>query len=519
MLSENGSPIPASEIQEEIRAVTHSNLFTHAPRNATLLEYLCNKVLLGRQDEIKESMIALEVFDRRSKFDDKKDAIVRVEAHRLRQRLAKYYATEGSQHRVMIQLAPGGYIPKFVVRDAEPVPLQPPVSSTAAKTVVRPVESRLRLTKPGVAIAVILAVLVLVGGLVLQARWGYFSQKAAIPPFVSPSPALAVAPPQSGIRILAGSQRPYMDRVGHLWRADEYFTGGTPKPGPSDFPGRPPDPSLYRSMRYGDFSYDIPVPPGLYELRLYFAEPTFRGGTDVGSEGGENQRHFTVKVNDRELLHDFDVVADSGRFPVDVRAFRDIAPAADGLIHLRFEAVVGPPFVNAIELAPGIAGHVLPIRIRAGDSSFSDHAGNVWSPDDYYVGGRLATHKGDVTGTSDPDLYASERYGNFSYSIPVPPGRYAVTLYFAETFWDPQSDSANQGGPGARVFDVTCNGVVLLKDFDMLAQAKPFRPIVRAFHNLQPDGQGKLQLTFSPVHNYASVKAIEVTEEAESMRY
>jgi hypothetical protein len=175
--------------------------------------------------------------------------------------------------------------------------------------------------------------------------------------------------------------------------------------------------------------------------------------------------------------------------------------------------------VNAIELVPGIAGYLLPIRIRAGEASFTDHAGNIWGPDDYYVGGRLATHRGDVTGTSDPDLYAIERYGNFSYSIPVPPGRYAVTLYFAETFWDPQSDSANKGGPGTRVFNVACNGVALLKDFDMLAQAKPRYPIVRTFHNLRPDGQGKLLLTFSPVNNYASVKAIEVTEEGESRKH
>src|ERR1041384_6034152 len=105
-------PIPAAEIEEEIRTVTHSALFTQSPRNAGLLEYLCNKVLLGRQDEIKESTIAFEVFDRRSNFDDKKDAIVRVEAHLLRQRLARYYASEGIQDRVIIELAPGGYVPK-----------------------------------------------------------------------------------------------------------------------------------------------------------------------------------------------------------------------------------------------------------------------------------------------------------------------------------------------------------------------------------------------------------------------
>jgi hypothetical protein len=187
-------------------------------------------------------------------------------------------------------------------------------------------------------------------------------------------------------------------------------------------------------------------------------------------------------------------------------------------VHLRFQALAGPPFVNAIELVPGIAGRVLPIRIRASDSSFTDHDGNIWSPDNYYIGGRLSTHKGDVTGTPDPDLHASERYGNFDYSIPVPPGRYAITLYFAETFWDSQTDSPNKGGRGSRVFDVAPNGVDLLRDFDILAQAKPFQAVVGTFHNQQPDGQGKLRLSFSPRNNYAFVKAIEVTEEPGSWR-
>jgi hypothetical protein len=266
-------------------------------------------------------------------------------------------------------------------------------------------------------------------------------------------------------------------------------------------------------MRYGDFSYSIPAPPGVYELWLHFAEPNYRSGTGVGSEGGENERHFTVTLNGTTLLNDFDVVNDSGVSPVDVRAFRDITPAADGMVHLQFQAVVGPPFLNAIELVPGSPGHIRPIRIRAGDSSVTDHAGNVWNPDNYYIGGRLATHKGDVSPTPDPDLYASERYGNFSYAIPVPPGRYALTLYFAETYWDPEGKSSNKGGVGSRVFNVSCNGAMLLQDFDILKVAKPLQAISHTFHNIRPNGQGKLLLSFSPVVNYASVKAIEVKDE------
>jgi hypothetical protein len=494
-----------TEVRDELRAISRSSLFVQSRRRIKLLEYLCNMMLLGRQDEIKESTIALEVFGRTSAFDDKKDAIVRVDAHRLRERLAKYYATEGIHDRVVIELAPGSYVPRFVVREPEPADGVAPAVGAPSKVQAPPaMHRRFEFSlKWKVGVAALLAFALGVAVASSHRKAGGGSAALAVP----------AVPPIEGIRILAGSNKPYIDRAGRHWRADQYFRGGAAQPGPLDFLGKPPDPSLFRSMRYGEFSYDIPAPPGVYELRLHFAEPTFRSGTDVGSEGGENQRHFTVAVNGEPLLYDLDVVSDSGMFPVDVRAFRDIRPATDGLVHLSFQAVAGPAFVNAIELLPGTPGRAVPIRIRAGNSSFTDHSGNVWDPDDYYVGGRLATHKGDVTGTPDPDLYAAERYGNFSYAIPVPPGRYAVTLHFAETFWDPAAEPPRQGAVASRVFNVSCNGTLLLPEFDILKEAKPFQAVSRTFHNLRPNGQGKLLLSFSPIHNYALVKAIEVKDE------
>jgi Malectin domain len=492
-----------SEVRDEIQTISQSRLFAQSRRRIKLLEYLCDMVLVGRQDEIKETTIALELFERTSEFDDKKDAIVRVEAHRLRERLAKYYATEGSNDPVVIELAPGGYVPRFISRAPEKTEL------TTVAVADSPVRNRW--FEPRWKLMVLAAALL---AFALSAALGP-SRRGSVARMPNPQPA-AVPPVLSStgaIRILAGSTKPYMDRAGRSWHADNYFTGGVAQPGPEDFLGRPPDPSLYRSMRYGDFSYSIPAPAGVYELWLHFAEPNYRSGTGVGSEGGENERHFTVLLNGTTLLHDFDVVTDSGMSPVDVRAFRDVSPSADGMVHLQFQAVVGPPFLNAIELVPGSPGRMRPIRIRAGDSSVTDHAGNVWNPDNYYIGGRLATHKQDVFSTQDPDLYASERYGNFNYAIPVPPGRYAVTLYFAETYWDPEAKSSNKGGVGSRVFSVSCNGAVLLPEFDILKEAKPFQAVSHTFHNLKPNGQGKLLLSFSPVVNYASVKAIEVKDE------
>jgi hypothetical protein len=72
------------------------------------------------------------------------------------------------------------------------------------------------------------------------------------------------------------------------------------------------------------------------------------------------------------------------------------------------------------------------------------------------------------------------------------------------------------GGVGSRVFDVYCNGTTLLKNFDIFKEAHgPLVARDKTFHNLRPDAQGKLVLSFIPVQDYACVNAIEVEEESE----
>ena len=56
-------------------------------------------------------MIAVEVFGRDAGYDPKIDGIVRTEAMRLRTRVDKYYANEGSLDPVVIELPKGGYRP------------------------------------------------------------------------------------------------------------------------------------------------------------------------------------------------------------------------------------------------------------------------------------------------------------------------------------------------------------------------------------------------------------------------
>ena len=111
-----------------------------------------------------------------------------------------------------------------------------------------------------------------------------------------------------------------------------------------------------------------------------------------------------------------------------------------------------------------------------------------------------------------PQLYQTERYGHFRYVIPVVPGKYQVTLKFAETYFGQR----NFGGTaiGLRLFNVHCNGQMLLENFDIAKEAGgDNRALDKVFHGIKSDPQDKIILTFVPVKNYACVNAIEIEQE------
>jgi hypothetical protein len=197
-----------------------------------------------------------------------------------------------------------------------------------------------------------------------------------------------------------------------------------------------------------------------------------------------------------------------------VRAFKDISPAADGKLHLRFQSKRELARVSAMEIVPA-RPHVLnPVRIYFDDVPYTDSAGRVWMPAADCSGGQTSRHTLPVSGTRDPELSTVERFGHFSLAIPVDTGTYALSLHFAEEFHGP-GNPAGDGGVGSRIFDVLCNGVALLRNFDIYKEAGMNRALlVKTFHGLKPNSQGKLVIDFVPVRDYASVYALEVVDES-----
>src|SRR5689334_23680393 len=98
--------------------------FADAERASNFLRFVVLRALAGRTGEIKEPVIAVHALGRSPSFDSKSDAIVRVEAKRLRDRLDSDSRREGAGEPVIISHPKGGYIPEFLER--QPMALPPP---------------------------------------------------------------------------------------------------------------------------------------------------------------------------------------------------------------------------------------------------------------------------------------------------------------------------------------------------------------------------------------------------------
>src|SRR5690242_10988101 len=96
---------------EHLDRVLASPGFANNERQSRFLRFLVERHLEGREMELKESVIGIEVFGRKPGYNPKRDAIVRIEAGRLRARLAEYYAKGGKRGAVIIELPKGGYVP------------------------------------------------------------------------------------------------------------------------------------------------------------------------------------------------------------------------------------------------------------------------------------------------------------------------------------------------------------------------------------------------------------------------
>jgi hypothetical protein len=125
------TPACPEEIRGGLDRVLNSETFRRTPSLRHLLEYLVTRTIEGYADQIKESIIAIDVFSRPQDFDGRVDNIVRVQAHRLRKLLETYYGEEGRDNKIRFSVPKGSYIPQIEARETPP----------AIKSGIRPADS------------------------------------------------------------------------------------------------------------------------------------------------------------------------------------------------------------------------------------------------------------------------------------------------------------------------------------------------------------------------------------------
>jgi hypothetical protein len=150
---------PRRDLVERIIA---SPAFVKSPRLRSILLFICDLSLNGRNEEINELNIGAAVFGRAHNYDRSVDGIVRSHVSRLRHRLEQYFSEEGTGEPIRLSIPKGGYIPVFeqpqppwAAHTLEPLAVQP--SSPAQQISAAPGEHPQRRLVLGLTLALLCA--------------------------------------------------------------------------------------------------------------------------------------------------------------------------------------------------------------------------------------------------------------------------------------------------------------------------------------------------------------------------
>lgn len=155
------------------------------------------------------------------------------------------------------------------------------------------------------------------------------------------------------------------------------------------------------------------------------------------------------------------------------------------------------------------SGSMANVRIKAGDiSGYSTQAGQRYGSDTFFFGGEARSINPPDTrapdriavAAEDPGIYDSFREGAFTYRIPVPRGRYRITLKFEEP---------SVRGAGLREFNVLVDGRIILRRFDIFSAAGgSLKGLDRAFDWTSRDDV--ISIEFVPLKGAALVSALSI---------
>jgi TolB-like protein len=124
----------SDDVRLQLDRLLASAVFANAGRMSRFLRFVVERTLAGEGERLKEYVVGIEVFDRATDYDPRVDSIVRVEAARLRSKLAEYYAGEGRGDAVVVTLPKGGYAAVVKVADGSMAANGAPAANGTAAT-------------------------------------------------------------------------------------------------------------------------------------------------------------------------------------------------------------------------------------------------------------------------------------------------------------------------------------------------------------------------------------------------
>jgi len=170
-------------------------------------------------------------------------------------------------------------------------------------------------------------------------------------------------------------------------------------------------------------------------------------------------------------------------------------------------------YIDNISIVESMPSPVsLPLYINVGGPQLTHNDGTVFAADEYFLGGAAYTNSSALVSS----LYQSERYAsskNIYYNMGVPNGNYRVTLHFAEIYYG--ATGGESGGVGTRIFDVNIEGILVLDNYDIIADVGSETEVAKTFDVTVNDGVMNFHLTSETADggsNNPKLSAIEVVD-------
>ena len=264
-------------------------------------------------------------------------------------------------------------------------------------------------------------------------------------------------------------------------------TSGVANPAPA---------AVYQTERYGNFTYTVPnlTPGASYTLRLHFAEIFWNSA---------GQRVFNVSVNGKAALSNFDIFQAAGGANKAVVESFPVTADSSGKVTVVFTTVKDNAKLSGLEIAAAPAPPTAVAQTNAGGGASGSFAADtdVSGGSTYTTSAAVSTS--GVTNPAPQAVYQSERYGNFTYTVPnlTPGASYTLRLHFAEIFWN---------SAGQRVFNVAVNGSPVLSNFDVFTAAGGANKAVVENFPVMADSSGKVTVVFTTVKDNAKLSGLEL---------